>query len=123
MLFVTRGYRSAGRLLNDELVDLSLDMAKSRYIVKASAREASTCPSLLLNPCGKITPLMKHFLRLSPPVTFSSQVSEGEGCLLALRLLILLLNEIIALSETARSKWHRKDLGCGLAAADNARVA
>lgn len=66
---------------------------------------------------------MKCFLRLLPPVTFSSQVHEKEGYLLAISLLILLLNEVIALSETVISKWHRKDFVCDLAAAANAKVA
>lgn len=92
-------------------------------VVKAPARETCTCPSLLHNPCCKVTPFFKCFLRLLPPGTFSSQVHEKEGYLLAISLLILLLNEIIALSETVRSKWQRKDLGGDLAAADNVKVA
>lgn len=122
VLFVARGYRSAGGLLNDKLLICPSTWLYSG-IVKVPTREVSTYPSLLHNPCCKVTPLMKCFLRLLPPVTFSSQACEKEGYLLATSLLILLLNDIIALSETVRSKWHRKALGCDLAAADNAKVA
>lgn len=91
-------------------------------IVKASAREVSIYPFLLHNPGCKITALLKCFLRLLPPAAFPRQVYEKEGYLLAISLLILLLNDIIALSETARSKWHKKDLDCDLAAGDNAKL-
>jgi len=120
LLFVARGYSSAGGLLH-LLISLSTRLYPGT--VKAPAREAPTCPSLLHNPCCKITPLMKCFLRLLPPVTFSCQVREKEGDVLAISLLILLLNEIIALGETVRSKWHRKGLGHDLAAAANAKGA
>lgn len=101
ILFVTTGYSSAEGLYTGKLVDLSLNMAVSRHS-KSPAREVSVYPFLLHNPGCKITVLIKCFLRLLPPVAFSSQVYEKEGYLLAISLLILLLNDIIALSETAR---------------------
>lgn len=121
ILFVTTGYRSAGGLYTGKLVDCPSAWLYPG-ILKAPAREVSIYPFLLHNPGCKITALIKCFLMLLPPAAFSSQVYEKEGYLLAISLLILLLNDIIALSETARSKWHKKDLGCDLAAGDNAKL-
>lgn len=69
VLFVTRGYRSAGGWLNDKLVDLFLNMAVSFLL----GRPPPVSPSLLHNPCCKTTPLMKRFLRILTPMMFSSQ--------------------------------------------------